>query len=182
MSQNLMLSWRIEERIFLIRGKRVMLDSDLAKLYGVPTKALLQAVRRNILRFPDDFVYVLTREETRALRSQIVTSKKGRGGRRTNPYVFTQEGVAMLSSVLRSKRAVFVNIRIMRAFVKLRELMITHKDLARRIEALEKQYQEHDERFKIVFEAIKKLLHQSSEENKNRMPIGFHPPKERDQT
>ena len=173
MRQGLVPSERIEERIFLIRGKRVMLDSDLAKLYGVTTKALLQAVRRNVLRFPSDFMYLIARDEFLNLRSQIVTSSYGYGGRRTYPYAFTQEGVAMLSSVLRSKRAILVNIQIMRAFVKLRELMLTHKDLAQRIEALEKQYKGHDERFKVVFEAIRKLLQYSEEENVKKEPIGF---------
>lgn len=160
---------RIENRIYLLREKKVMLDSDLAQLYGVTTKALVQAVKRNSFRFPMDFAYVLTWKEFMDLRSQIVTSKMVRGGRRYLPYVFTEQGIAMLSSVLTSRRAVMVNIQIMRAFTKLRELMMTHKDLQRKIEDMEKKY---DHKFQIVFEAIKRLLEPPE---KKREPIGFHP-------
>ncbi len=132
-----------------------MLDADLAELYGVETRVLLQAVSRNQKRFPKDFMFQLSKEEYELLRSQIVISKKGRGGRRYLPYVFTEQGVAMLSSVLRSEEAVQVNIEIMRAFVRLRELVATHKDLARKLEALEKKY---DAQFKIVFDAIRELM------------------------
>ena len=155
----------IATKIFEIRGKKVMLDRDLAKLYGVTTKALIQAVRRNISRFPDDFMYQLTRQEVANLRSQIVTSSWG--GRRYLPYVFTQEGVAMLSSVLHSERAVKVNIQIMRAFVQLRKMLLTNADLRRKIEEMEKKY---DQQFAIVFEAIKRLL----EPPKETQVIGFH--------
>jgi len=146
----------IAARIFEVRGKKVMLDSDLAELYGVKTKVLIQAVRRNKARFPFDFMYMLTRQEVVNLRSQFVTSSWG--GRRYMPYVFTQEGVAMLSSVLNSERAIRVNIQIMRAFVKFKELLLTHKDLALKIEALERKYTNHDEEIKIIFEAIRQLL------------------------
>ena len=127
----------VERRIYLIRSQKVMLDSDLADLYQVPTKALNQAVRRNNDRFPEDFMFQLTDQEADSLRSQIVTSNDGRGGRRTLPYAFTEHGVAMLSSVLKSHRAVLMNIIIIRAFVRMRELLATHKNLARRIEQVE---------------------------------------------
>jgi len=159
----------IATKIIEIRGKKVMLDSDLARLYGVETKILLQAVKRNLRRFPNDFMYQLTKQEVAILRSQIVTSSWG--GRRYLPYVFTQEGVAMLSSVLNSERAIQVNIQIMRAFVKLKELLLTHKDLAIKLEALERKYSEHDEKIQQIFEAIRQLL-QPPEEPKRR--IGFH--------
>jgi hypothetical protein len=152
---NILPRERIERSILLIRGHKVMLDADLAELYGVETRALLQAVSRNQKRFPEDFMFQMSKEEYELLRSQIVISKKGRGGRRYLPYVFTEQGVAMLSSVLRSERAVQVNIEIMRAFVRLRELVATHKDLARKLETLEKRY---DAQFKIVFDAIRELM------------------------
>jgi len=140
-------------KIWEIRSKKVMLDSDLAKLYEVPTKVLVQAVKRNIRRFPTDFMYQLTKKELDSLRSQFVTSK--RGGRRYPPYVFTQEGVAMLSSVLNSERAILVNIQIMRAFTQLRRMLLTNKDLKRKIEEMENKY---DRQFAVVFQAIKQLL------------------------
>ena len=146
----------IERWIYLIRKQKVMLDSDLAELYGVETFNLNKAVKRNIDRFPDDFMFQLSQEEAESLRFQIGMSKvSGRGGRRYLPYAFTEQGVAMLSSVLNSKRAVQVNITIMRAFVKLRELLATHKDLAEKLEALEKKY---DRQFKIVFDAILQFM------------------------
>jgi hypothetical protein len=149
---------RIERAILLLRGQRVMLDADLAALYGVTTKQLIQAVKRNAERFPGDFAFVLTGKEFAVLRSQTVTSSSGWGGRRTPPWAFTQEGVAMLSSVLRSDRAIQVNIEIMRAFVRLRELLATHVELARRLDDLERQFREHDEQFVLVFDAIRKLM------------------------
>jgi ORF6N domain len=149
---------RIERAILLIRGQKVMLDADLAALYGVSTKQLLQSVKRNRERFPDDFAFVLTGKEFAILRSQIVTSSSSWGGRRTAPWVFTQEGIAMLSSVLRSERAIQVNIEIMRAFVRLREIMANHADLARRLDELERCFREHDEQFALVFDAIRKLM------------------------
>ncbi len=154
--QGLVTVERIERAILLLRGHRVMLDSDLATLYGVDTRVLVQAVKRNIDRFPDDFMFHLTAGEFQALRSQIVTSKPaGRGGRRVAPYAFTEQGVAMLSSVLRSPRAVRVNIEIMRAFVRLRGLLASHVDLARKLDELEKRY---DRQFAVVFDAIRQLM------------------------
>ena len=165
---NLVPSERIEKRIFLFRGQRVMLDTDLAELYRVTTKRLNERVRRNIKRFPSDFMFQLTKEEEESLRSQIATLKGGRGQhRKYQPYVFTEQGVAMLSSVLNSERAVQVNIEIMRAFVRLRELMSTHKDLARKLETLEKKY---DAQFKVVFDAIRQLMTQPEPRKRK---IGF---------
>ena len=159
MVKRLIPNERIERAILLIRGQKVMLDRDLAELYDVPTKVLNQAVKRNAERFPGDFMFQLREEEMDVvLRSQFVTSKGGRGGRRYLPYAFTEQGVAMLSSVLNSDRAIEVNIAIMRAFVRLREIMATHKDLARKLEELEKKLGQHDEKFQIVFEAIRQLM------------------------
>ena len=132
-----------------------MLDTDLAELYGVPTKRLNEQVRRNLKRFPPDFMFQLTPIEAQSLRSQIATSKIGRGGRRYRPLVFTEQGVAMLSSVLKSEKAIQVNIAIMRAFLKLREIIASHQDLARRLQELEGKY---DRQFKVVFEAIRELM------------------------
>jgi hypothetical protein len=157
---------RIEQAILVIRGHRVMLSSDLAMLYGVEPKVLVQAVKRNIERFPGDFMFQLTRDEWRNLKSQIVTSSWG-GARRAPPYAFTEQGVAMLSSVLRSKRAVQVNVEIMRAFVRLRRILAENAGLARRLDELEKKY---DVQFKVVFDAIRKLM-QPPEPRKRR--IGF---------
>jgi hypothetical protein len=144
----------LDALILRVRGISVMLDSDLAALYGVETRALLQSVRRHPERFPEDFAFQLTAEEHDALRSQAVISKT-RGGRRYVPWVFTEEGVAMLSSVLHSPRAVGVNIEIMRAFVRMRRLLASHADLARRLDELEARY---DENFKVVFTAIRELM------------------------
>ena len=149
------LALQIERRIYLLRGLRVILDADLAEMYGVPTKSLNLAVKRNRDRFPDDFMFQLTVEEADGLRFQIETSKPVRGGRRYRPYAFTEQGVAMLSSVLRSSRAVQVNIAIMRAFVRLRELLLTNADLARKLDAMEKKY---DSQFKVVFDALRQLM------------------------
>ena len=146
----------IGERIYFIRGHRVMMDVDLAELYQVLPKALNQAVRRNLARFPEDFMFQLSEEEYGFLRSQFVTLKTGRGSHRKYlPLVFTEQGVSMLSSVLRSERAVQVNIAIMRTFVKLREMLESHKDLAKKIDQLERKY---DREFKIVFDAIRQLM------------------------
>jgi hypothetical protein len=158
---------RIERSILLIRGQKAMLDNDLASLYGVETKKLLQAVKRNIARFPEDFMFRLNDEEFDILRSQFVTSSSW-GGRRYAPYAFTEQGVAMLSSVLRSPRAVAVNIEIMRAFVRLRQMLLSHADLARKIESLESKY---DGQFKIVFDALRQLMQPPE---KPKRPIGFH--------
>jgi hypothetical protein len=161
---------QIERRIFLVRGQKVMLDADLAELYRVPTKSLNLAVKRNVDRFPEDFGFQLTEEEAAGLRFQFETSKRGRGGRRYLPYAFTEQGVAMLSSVLRSPRAVQVNIAIMRAFVRLREMLMSNADLARKLLALEDKY---DAKFKIVFDAIRELMEGPPPSQKPR--IGFHP-------
>ncbi|MGH2739256.1 MAG: ORF6N domain-containing protein [Actinomycetota bacterium] len=170
---------RIEGQILLIRDQRVMLDSDLAKLYGVPTRRLNEQVRRNIARFPQDFMLQLTADEARALRSQDVTSKPGRGGRRYAPLVFTEQGVAMLSSVLHSERAVRVNIEIMRAFVRLRAMAYTYKDLANKIHALEQKY---DGQFKVVFDAIRALMEtpEPPPPGGGKRRIGFRPKDDQD--
>lgn len=157
---------QIEERILLIRGHRVMLDADLAQLYSVTTKALNQAVTRNRLRFPSDFMFRLNKQEYSNLRSQIVTSKS-RGGRRYLPYAFTEQGVAMLSSVLKSERAILANVEIMRAFIRLRQILLSNAELASRLKELEKKY---DAQFKVVFEAIRQLL---TPADKKRRGIGF---------
>jgi hypothetical protein len=183
----------IEAKILLVRGQKVMLDRDLADLYEVEAKVLNQAVKRNLDRFPEDFMFQLTAEESARLRSQIVTSKmiltgdlrhqsgasslrsqivtsnagQGRGGRRYLPYAFTEQGVAMLSTVLRSKRAVMVNIEIMRAFVRLRRMFGAHADLARKLAALERKY---DSQFKTVFDAIRELM---TPPPAKKRPIGF---------
>jgi len=146
----------IATKILVIRGKRVMLDRDLAKLYGVSVKALNQAVKRNLMRFPYDFMYQLTRHEVANLKSQIVTSSWG--GARKLPYVFTQEGVAMLSSVLNSERAIKVNIQIMRAFVRLRGVLLAHKELAFKLSELERKIEKHDVDITDIFEAIRQLM------------------------
>jgi hypothetical protein len=176
----------IERRIYLIRGQKVMLDSDLAELYQVPTKVLNQAVRRKSERFPEDFMFQLTAEETDSLRSQFVTSNEGRGGRRYSPYAFTEQGVAMLSSVLSSDRAVQVNIAIMRAFVRIREVLATHKDLARKIEQLEANQKDHVVMLALVVKDIQTLAKSVNREFKKlreprrrKASIGFRPPGER---
>lgn len=144
--------------IHIIRGRKVMLDFDLAELYRVATKVFNQAVKRNRRRFPADFMFQLSAEEAGCLRSQIVTSKEGRGGRRYRPYAFTQEGVAMLSSVLNSPRAVEVNIAIMRAFVAMRETALTYSSLARKLEELVKRCDRHDGNIRLVFDTLKRLV------------------------
>ena len=161
---------KIESSILLIRGHRVMLDSDLAGLYGVTTKALVQATKRNKERFPQDFTFQLSQEEGKILRSQTVTSSRW-GGRRYLPYVYTEQGVAMLSSVLRSKRAIAVNIQIMRAFVKLREMLSTHGELAQKLAELEKRIEGHDDDIMAIFEAIRQLMESPDKPVKR---IGFN--------
>ncbi len=146
----------IASKILFIRGKKVMLDKDLAVLYGVPVKVLNQAVKRNLKRFPDDFMYQLTKEEVINLKSQFVTSSWG--GARKLPYVFTQEGVAMLSGVLNSERAIKVNIQIMRAFVKLRYILSAHKQFAMKLRELEEKLERHDVDIHDIFEAIRQLM------------------------
>ena len=163
---------RIEKSILLIRGQKVMLSIDLANLYEVEQRALIQAVKRNIKRFPDDFMFQLAWEEVQALRSQFVILKQGIGKHsKYLPYAFTEQGVAMLSSVLRSERAVQVNVEIMRAFVKLRQIIASNIELARKLEDLEKKY---DSQFKIVFDAIRQLM---VPPKKKKRPIGFNPTK-----
>jgi len=162
---------KIEQKIFSIRGKKVMLDRDLASLYGVETKVFNQAVKWNIKRFPEDFLFQLTEEESKFLRSQIVTLEQGQYSK-YSPYAFTEHGILMLSSVLNSDKAIEINIQIMRTFTKLRELMLVHKDLRIKIEAMERKY---DTQFRIVFNAIKRLI---DPPQKLKAPIGFViPPK-----
>jgi hypothetical protein len=182
-SQELLPLEVIERRILLVRGHKVMLDSHLAELYEVSTGNLNKAVARNRDRFPSDFMFQLTKGETESLRfqfgssnlrSQIGISKPGRGGRRYLPYVFTEQGVAMLSTVLKSERAIAVNIAIMRAFVRLRQLLATHKELAERLTAIEKKY---DHRFKVVFDILRQLMEPPP--GPPKPPIGFNPPKKK---
>jgi hypothetical protein len=165
MSQPLIVPEVIEKKILLIRGQKVMLDRDLAGLYGVTTFNLNKAVKRNLERFPGDFMFQLSAQEFKNMTFHFGISRWG--GVRRPPYGFTEQGVAMLSSVLRSRRAVQVNVAIMRAFVRLRELLGTHKDLARKLEELEKKY---DERFRVVFEAIRELM---KPPEKPRKQVGF---------
>jgi ORF6N domain len=157
----------IERKIYFIRRQKVMLSTDLARLYAVEPRALIQAVKRNRDRFPADFMFQLNTAEFKALKSQIVISSWG-GPRRAAPYAFTEQGVAMLSSVLNSKRAIQVNIAIMRTFVKLRQILATHRDLARKLEEMEKKY---DARFRVVFEAIRRLM--DSSDRPDKPPMGF---------
>jgi len=198
---NLFVPEKIAPLVHLLRHEKVLLDSDLAELYGVPTKALNQAVQRNLDRFPDDFMLQLTEDEMEILRSQSVTSKnaesplrsqsvtlktdqepleplrsqsatlKRHGGRRTLPYAFTEQGVAMLSSVLRSPRAVEVNIAIMRTFVQLRRLMDSNALLAEKIQSLEAKYADHDQQFQLVFDAIRQLI---AADAAPKREMGFH--------
>ena len=165
MSNSIISVRRIENRILCIRGQKVILDAEIAKLYGVATKALTQAVSRNIDRFPEDFMFRLTQEEFEILRSQFVTSSWG--GRRYHPFAFTEQGVAMLSSVLRSKRAIRVNIEIMRTFVRIRRMLETNKQLKQKLDELEKKY---NKQFRIVFDAIRQLM---AAPEKKKYPIGF---------
>ena len=159
---------RVEARVLMLRGQKVLLDRDLAELYGVETKVLKQAVKRNIERFPSDFAFVLDKEEVASLRSQIVTSKNtGRGGVRYTPMAFTEQGVAMLSSVLRSPQAIAINIEIMRTFMRLRRILESNKELAKKLEELESDC---DEKFRYLFETLNALMAPEKKSN----PIGFH--------
>jgi hypothetical protein len=160
-----------EQRILLVRGQNVMLDFDLGELYGVETRALKQAVRRNLNRFPADFMFELSATEIKTLVSQTVIPTRGKFGGAT-PMAFTEQGVAMLSSVLRSPRAVQVNIAIMRAFVRLREMLMSNADLARKLIALENKY---DSQFRVVFDAIRELMEGPPPEPAQKPRIGFHP-------
>lgn len=167
MSKTIVSVERIRQTILLIRGRKVIVDRDLAALYGVPTRALKQAVKRNIARFPEDFMFVLSPREFAEWRSQFVISKSDRMGMRYPPMAFTEQGIAMLSTVLNSERAIQVNIDIMRAFVHLRELIATNKELTRRLDDLEKKY---DAQFKVVFDAIRALM---AAPEPRRRAIGF---------
>jgi ORF6N domain-containing protein len=162
---------RIARRIYLMRGEKVMLDSDLAGLYGVPTKVLNQAVRRNKDRFPEDFMFQLTSSENETLRSQIVALKPAGRGRHSKylPLVFTEHGVAMLSSVLRSEKAGQVNIAIIRTFVRLRQILASHRELARKV-------QEHDRQIGVLFETVERLLAPAAPPNNN--PVGYIKPRD----
>ena len=158
---------RIEKSIFLIRGKKVMLDRDLADVYGVPTFRFNEAVKRNKDRFPNDFMFQLTQEEVETLISQNAMSKPGRGGRRTLPYVFTEHGAVMAANILKSPLAVQMSVIVVRAFIKMREMLIEQRDLAKKLMDLEKKY---DRQFKVVFDAIRALM---SEEKRPKSKIGF---------
>jgi len=166
-NRNLIPVERVAAQIYIIRGEKVLLDADLAKLYGVLTKNLNLAVRRNRKRFPDDFMFQLTKEESESLRLQIETSKAGRGGRRYSPYAFTEQGVAMLSSVLKSARAAEVNVIIMRTFVKIRRILATNEELARKVS-------QHDKEIAILFKQVRTMLEPPLKKN----PIGFIHPKD----
>ena len=160
----------VEKYIFVIRGQKVMLSAHLAKLYDVEVRALIQAVKRNRGRFPKDFMFQLTLEEYEILKSQIVISSWG-GTRRANPYAFTEQGVAMLSSVLKSERAIRINIAIMRAFVKIREMLSTNKELAQKLRELESRLEKHDADIHNIFDAIRRLM---AVHEKPKQQIGFH--------
>jgi hypothetical protein len=161
---------RINHSILLVRGHKVLLDADLAELYGVATKVLLQAVKRNLERFPRDFMLQLTAKEWSTLRSQIVTSNTQRGGRRYTPYAFTEQGVAMLSSILNGSRAIAVNIEIMRAFVRMRELLTSNKELAQKLIELERKISTHDQAITGILNAIRELMNPPAPK---RRGIGF---------
>lgn len=160
----------IERRIYLIRGHKVMIDEDLAELYGVSTRQLNQQVKRNLKRFPEDFMFQLTKEEAEELRSQFVFTESGRGGRRSPPYVFTEHGVAMLSSILNSERAIEVNITIVRAFIRLRQLLESNEELNRKFVAVIRKLSTHDKYFQVVFNELKKLTERPTPPRKQ---IGF---------
>ncbi len=166
--QSLVPAERITSAIVLLRGHKVMLDADLAAMYGVETRDLVRAVKRNVDRFPDDFMFQLSDAEFANLRSHFGTSSWG--GRRYPPYAFTEQGVAMLSSVLNSPRAVHVNIEIMRAFVRMRQFQLSNDDMGKKLAALEKKYERHDAQFRVVFQAIRELMDPPT---KKRRPIGF---------
>ena len=166
----------IQNKIYLIRNQKVMLDRDLAQLYGVTTGNLNKTVKRNLERFPHDFMFQLIQEESDSLIFQFGRPNEGRGGSRFLSYVFTEQGIAMLSSVLKSKSAVQVNIQIMRVFTKLREMMISHKDLARKIDDLEKKFQAHDQKIIQIFDTIRRMMaipEQTGSEPYKRHRVGF---------
>ena len=157
-------------KIYFIRGQKVMLDKDLAELYGVETKVLNQAIKRNSDRFPEDFMFQVNEEEWQSLRSQIVTSKAGRGGSRYLPFAFTEQGVAMLSSVLNSETAIRVNIQIIRVFTRMRQMLLTHKDILLQLEKMERKLTGHDEDIQLIFKYLKQLLNPPQQP---RRRIGF---------
>jgi hypothetical protein len=165
----------IEKRIFIVRERQVMLDEDLADLYGVETKRLVEQVKRNLERFPEDFMFQLRKDEAAALRSQIATSNVGRGGRRYAPYVFTEQGVAMLSSVLRSKTAIAVNIEIMRAFVELRWVASSYAAIEKRLEEIERELGGHDEQLHQIFKTLRQLI---SPPGRPKHPVVFRMPED----
>lgn len=166
----------VEEKIYVLRGKRVMLDSDLASVYQVETKVLNRGVKRNLARFPADFVFQLNNEELASLRRQIGTSKTGRGGRRSLPFAFTEHGAVMLASVLNSPRAVEASIVVVRAFVKVRSILALHKDVAKRIEQLAKVAVKHENDFDVVFQLLSEIMGDSKYLKRK---IGFIEPKKR---
>ena len=163
-------------KIYLIRGQKVMLDRDLAELFGVQTKRLKEQVKRNIMRFPEDFMFELTKDESENLRSQIATSSQNWGGTRYLPMAFTEHGVLMLSSVLNSEQAVSVNIRLMRLFTKMREMLMTHKDLLLELEEIRKKMATQDERIDLVFDYLTQFITKDESEIERRK-IGFKPKK-----
>lgn len=173
-SLELVVAPAIDKRIFVIRGRQVMLDEDLAELYGEETKRLIQQVKRNLKRFPEDFMFQLNKPEAEALRSQNATSNESRGGRRYAPYVFTEQGVAMLSGVLRSDRAITVNIEIMRAFVELRRVASSYAEIQERLETLEREVtgrlDQHDKQLEQIFAALRQLIAPPSQPKR---PVGF---------
>ena len=169
MSTNLTTEENIESKILLIRGMKVLLDEDLAKMYEVPTWRLNEQVKRNIKRFPLDFMFQLTKTESESLRSQIAISN--RGGRRYLPYAFSEQGVAMLSSVLNSEKAILVNIQIIRTFVRLRKFISTHKELSKKLNQLETRIEKHDSEIQSIFEAIRQLM---LPPGKPKRKIGFY--------
>jgi len=171
MAENFLIpSERIVGKIYIVRNRKVMLDKDLAELYGVRTMVLNQAVKRNVRRFPEDFMFQLSKNEMESLKSQIVISN-GRGGTRKSPYAFTEGGVAMLSGILNSDRAISVNVQIVRTFIKIRELLTTNDALQRKIMELEKKYGSHDEKIKKIFTTLNLLL--LDEKIKPKKEIGF---------
>lgn len=170
---NLISQEEIQNRIYAIRRKRVMFDRDLASLYGVETRVLNQAVTRNIERFPADFMFSLTKEEFENWKSQIVTSKGDVMGLRKIPRVFTEQGVAMLSSVLKSKRAIAINIEVMRTFTKLREMLSTHHELKKQIDGIERKFGVHDRQIRVILDTIRQLMEPPPVGKKRK--IGFKP-------
>ncbi len=170
MSSSVLLLETVTRRIYAIRGQRVILDSDLAELYGVPTKRLNEQVKRNPDRFPPDFLFQLSEDEHAALRSQIATSNTGRGGRRYLPYAFTEHGAIMAATVLNSPRAIEMSVFVVRAFVRLREMLSVHKDLAEKLDALERKVSTHDQAIAGLINAIREMTHTPASRSR---PIGF---------